>query len=103
VQSQDRRPYALGDRCIAGGGLPGRSSPRRCNWPGAGLSPLVTGALELPALSLVEVKDIDGNAKSAAPVSIPDDPKNPAASHTRWMGQMADSSVSGMRRRDADA
>lgn len=59
---------------------------------GAGLSPVVTGALsgaklEIPAISLRQVQDLGGAAVSAAPLSIPDDPSDPAQSRVRWVSQ----------------
>ncbi len=59
---------------------------------GAGLSPLLTGALknsqlELPTVSLVRAQDLTGAATTDAAVFVPDDPLAPEKSKVRWLSQ----------------
>src|SRR5688572_12426677 len=61
---------------------------------GAGLSPQAEEALTedpllvLPKVTLRRTADLSGGAQTGgAAIVIPDDPKNPAASHVSWMSQ----------------
>src|SRR5688572_19292340 len=60
---------------------------------GDGLSPLAEEALTddpilaLPAVSLQRTRDLSGNAVTGSAVGIPDDPRNPSASHIEWTSQ----------------
>ncbi|MBI5478385.1 MAG: IPT/TIG domain-containing protein [Deltaproteobacteria bacterium] len=60
---------------------------------GAGLSPLAIDALTkdpklaLPSITLRRTADLDGAAVGDAPVTIPDDPADPAHSRVRWLSQ----------------
>ncbi len=63
---------------------------------GERLAPLLTGALvdgerqlELPRVSLVPARALDGSALTGAPLAITDDPKDPGASLVRWSSQQS--------------
>ncbi len=45
--------------------------------------------LALPAITLRRTQDLTGAAAMGTPVALPDDPKNPAASHVRWTSEQS--------------
>ena len=57
---------------------------------GDGLSPMAEEALTedpllaLPAVTLTRTRDLGGNAVTGTAKAIPDDPRNPSASHVEW-------------------
>lgn len=60
---------------------------------GDGLSPLAEEALTpdpllaLPTVKLTRTADLLGGMSAGTPITIPDDPKSPAASHVKWTSQ----------------
>lgn len=61
---------------------------------GSGFAPIPTKILEgprtalvLPKIELVPSKNLDGTAAAGAPIVMPDDPANPAASHVHFLSE----------------